>query len=103
MSNDGEPDGDVEEECTTTLSVICVIVVSAPAWDGTGCEFDSCMAASDKYLIFIEPTITWVPLGFSGYILFDTKIVLIKSLSMEPDGDVKRSVRRLSMGSLTWM
>ena len=26
--------------------------------------------------MFIEPTITWVPLGFSGYIWLDTKIVL---------------------------
>ena len=26
--------------------------------------------------MFIEPTITWVPSGFSGYIWFDTKIVL---------------------------
>ena len=25
--------------------------------------------------MFIEPTITWVPLGFSGYIWLDTKIV----------------------------
>ena len=28
----------------------------------------------------IEPTITWVPLGFSGYIWLDTKIVLKKTL-----------------------
>ena len=28
--------------------------------------------------MFIEPTITWVPLGFSGYIWLDTKIVLKK-------------------------
>ena len=28
--------------------------------------------------MFIEPTITWVPSGFSGYIWFDTKIVLKK-------------------------
>ena len=26
--------------------------------------------------MFIEPTITWVPSGFSGYIWRDTKIVL---------------------------
>ena len=26
--------------------------------------------------MFIEPTITWVPSGFSGYIWLDTKIVL---------------------------
>ena len=28
--------------------------------------------------MFIEPTITWVPSGFSRYILLDTKIVLKK-------------------------
>ena len=28
------------------------------------------------YSMFIEPTITWVPSGFSGYIWLDTKIVL---------------------------
>ena len=28
--------------------------------------------------MFIEPTISWVPLGFSGYIWLDTKIVLKK-------------------------
>ena len=27
------------------------------------------------YPMFIEPTITWVPSGFSGYIWLDTKIV----------------------------
>ena len=30
--------------------------------------------------MFIEPTITWVPSGFSGYIWLDTKIVLNKDL-----------------------
>ena len=29
--------------------------------------------------MFIEPTITWVPSGFSGYIWLDTKIVLKKA------------------------
>ena len=33
------------------------------------------LAVSDIYLMFIEPTITWVPSGFSGYIWLDTKIV----------------------------
>ena len=28
--------------------------------------------------MFFEPTITWVPSGFSGYIWLDTKIVLKK-------------------------
>ena len=55
----------------------CGLVVSAPAWDGTGREFDS-WAVSDIYPMFMEPTITWVPSGFSGYIWLDTKIVLKK-------------------------
>ena len=29
--------------------------------------------------MFIEPMITWVPSGFSGYIWLDTKIVLKKN------------------------
>ena len=33
-------------------------------------------AVSDIYPMFIEPTITWVPSGFSGYMWLDTKIVL---------------------------
>ena len=36
------------------------------------------MAVSDIYPMFIEPTITWVPSGFSGYIWLDTKIVFEK-------------------------
>ena len=55
----------------------CGLVVSAPAWDGTGCEFDSWQCRI--YIpcsLMIEPTITWVPSGFSGYIGLDTKIVL---------------------------
>ena len=35
----------------------------------------------DTYLMFIEPTITRVLLGFSGYIWLDTKIVLKKCLN----------------------
>ena len=34
------------------------------------------LALSDIYPMFMEPTITWVPSGFSGYIWLDTKIVL---------------------------
>ena len=30
--------------------------------------------------MFIEPMITWVPLGFSGYIWLDTKIVFKKNV-----------------------
>ena len=37
------------------------------------------LAVSDIYPMFIEPTITWVPLGFSEYIWLDTKIVFKKS------------------------
>ena len=32
----------------------------------------------DIYPMFIEPTITWVPSGFSGYIWLDTKVVFKK-------------------------
>ena len=32
------------------------------------------------YPMFIEPTITWVPSGFSGYIWLDTEIVFKKNL-----------------------
>ena len=34
------------------------------------------LAVSDIYPMFIEPTITWVISGFSGYIWLDTKMVL---------------------------
>ena len=34
--------------------------------------------------MFIEPTITWVPSGFSGYIWLDTKIVLKKKQLKKP-------------------
>ena len=36
------------------------------------------LAVSDIYPMFIEPTITWVPSGFSRYIWLDMKIVLKK-------------------------
>ena len=36
------------------------------------------LAVADIYPMFIKPTITWVPSGFSGYIWLDTKIVLKK-------------------------
>ena len=38
------------------------------------------LAVLDIYPMFIEPTITWVPSGFSGYIWLDTKIVLKKMI-----------------------
>ena len=41
------------------------------------------LAVSDIYPMFIGPTITWVPSWFSGYIWFDTKIVLKKQQSKE--------------------
>ena len=37
------------------------------------------LAVSDIYPMFIEPTITWVPSGFSGYIWLDTEIVFKKT------------------------
>ena len=52
----------------------CGLVVSTPAWDGTGCEFDSWQLRI--YPMFTEPTITWVPSGLSGYIWLDTKTVI---------------------------
>ena len=42
------------------------------------------LAVSDIYSMFIEPTITWVPSGFSGYIWLDTKIVLKKKKKRYP-------------------
>ena len=33
------------------------------------------LAVSDIYLMFVEPTITWVPSGFSEYIWLDTNSV----------------------------
>ena len=39
-------------------------------------RFNSCLAVSDIYPMFIEPSITWVPSGFSGYIWLDTKLCL---------------------------
>ena len=49
--------------------------------DGTGCEFEfwQCQILIPCSM-FIEPTITRVPLGFSGYIWLDTRIVFKKNL-----------------------
>ena len=55
------------------------LVGSASAWVGK--DVMSSIPSSVKYIsypMFIEPTDTWVPLGFSGYIRVDTKIVLKK-------------------------
>ena len=52
----------------------CCLLEFARTWDGTGCKFDS-----GQCPMFIEPTITRVPLGFPGYIWVDTKIVLKKN------------------------
>ena len=81
-----EPQGPQSRLVTTTVHYRCRylsskirhcgLVVSAPAWDGTGREFDTWQCRI--YPMFIEPTITWVPSGFSGYIWLDTKIVLKK-------------------------
>ena len=54
-------------------------VESALTWDRTGREFDSC-TVSDIYIyiypMFIEPTITWVSSGFSGYIWLNKKLLV---------------------------
>ena len=56
------------------------------------------LAVSYIYPMFIEPTITWVPSGFSGYIWLDTKIVLKKKnwnfseLYFEPFGLIKLTI-----------
>ena len=42
----------------------CVVVVSAPAWDGTGCEFDAWQCRI--YIHVHEPTITWSLRGSLG-------------------------------------
>ena len=58
----------------------CGLEESVRAWDRTGCVFKSwlCRIYIVSYPMLIEPTITWVPSGFSGYIWLDTKIVLKK-------------------------
>ena len=40
--------------------------------------------------MFIEPTITRVPSGFSGYIWLDTKIVLKKSIDCESFDNISK-------------
>ena len=44
--------------------------------------------------MFIEPTITWVPSGFSGYIWLDTKIVLKKRQGARMDEDEQGGAKR---------
>ena len=63
--------------CQRTDGGHCGLVVLAPAigWNRLWVRF---LAVSDIYPMFIEPTITWVSSGFSGYIWLDTKIVLNK-------------------------
>ena len=57
------------------------LVVPAPAWDETGGEFDSWhVTVSDIYPMFIDPTITWDPLVFCGYIMAWHKICVKKNL-----------------------
>ena len=58
----------------------CGLVESVRTWDGTGCEIDSwqCRIYIYIYPMFIEPMITLVSSGFSGYIWLNTKIVLKK-------------------------
>ena len=43
------------------------------------------LAVSDIYPMFIEPTITWVPSVFSGYIWLDPRIVLKKKYLVSKD------------------
>ena len=63
----------------------CGLVVSAPAWDGTGCEFDSWQCR-----IYIPCSLSLRLLGslrvFSGYIWLETKIVLKKQW-VSPDNE----------------
>ena len=57
------------------MSVTVNLVESACTWNGTGCEFDSWQCRI--YIstpMFIEPTITCDPSGFSGYIWLDKKL-----------------------------
>ena len=52
------------------------LVVSAPAWDGTGCEFDSWQCR-----IYIPCSLSLRLLKYprvSGYVWLDTKIVFLK-------------------------
>ena len=37
-----------------------------------------------SYPMFIEPTITWVPSGFSGYIWLDTKNCVKNISTLDP-------------------
>ena len=46
------------------------------------------------YTMFIEPTITWVPSGFSRYIWLDTKIVL-KKFSFDEIIDRETKLQRI--------
>ena len=48
--------------------------------------------------MFIDPTITWVPSGFSGYIWLDTKIVFKKTT--HPLGNFQYSTATLPIHSL---
>ena len=77
LANKSGENGHVE--CLRGSVGHCGPVGSAPAWDGTGCEFDS-WECRIYIPCSIEPMITWVPWGFSGYIWLDTKIVLAKVL-----------------------
>ena len=49
------------------------------------------------YPMFIEPTITWVPSGFSGYIWLDTKIVLKKKKKKKKKKTVSKLLVHLNI------
>ena len=40
--------------------------------------------------MFIEPTITWVPSGFSGYIWLETKIVFEEEIGFQASTNIKK-------------
>ena len=57
--------------------------------------------------MFIEPMITWVPSGFSGYIWLDTKIVLkkkkrLREVEIGPNGKLKFVGKFLLLDRHTW-
>ena len=68
--------------------ISCGLMGSVQTWDGTGCEFDSWQCRI--YIIshvHIEPSITWVPTGFSGYLRLDTKNCVKKISASRDDLD----------------
>ena len=78
-------------------------MVSAPAWDGRNRLWVWFLAVSDIYPMFIEPTITWVLSGFSGYIWLDKKIVLKKKYAdLDGSTDCSDFIRRYRREKFSW-